>query len=65
MYLPWKFAQVEVKKRATIRDDDSCTPSITAAAAEVFESCITEHLREKVQIRMNSLIMESGKLYFE
>ncbi|XP_071730284.1 DNA polymerase epsilon catalytic subunit A-like [Rutidosis leptorrhynchoides] len=58
LYIPWKFAQVELRKRATIRDDDddSCTPSITAAAAEVFESSMTEHLRE--QIRTNF----SGKL---
>ncbi|KAJ9554747.1 hypothetical protein OSB04_009361 [Centaurea solstitialis] len=49
MYLPWKFAQDEVSKRATIRDADLCTPSITAAAAEIFESCMTDHLREQIR----------------
>lgn len=48
MYLPWKFAQDEVRKRAKIREDESCTQSITAATAEIFESCMTEHLRKKV-----------------
>ncbi|XP_023756876.1 DNA polymerase epsilon catalytic subunit A [Lactuca sativa] len=48
MHLPWKFTQDETMKRAAIRNSDSCTPSITAAAAESFESCITEHLREQV-----------------
>nr|KAJ0201048.1 hypothetical protein LSAT_V11C600314360 [Lactuca sativa] len=50
MHLPWKFTQDEAMKRATSRnDDDSCTPSITAAAAESFESCVTEHLRDQIR----------------
>ncbi|PWA95928.1 DNA polymerase epsilon catalytic subunit [Artemisia annua] len=48
MYRPWKFALDQVRKRAKIRDDDSCTPSITAAAAEIFESSMTEYLSEQI-----------------
>ncbi|KAI3706102.1 hypothetical protein L1987_76358 [Smallanthus sonchifolius] len=49
LYLPWKFAQDQVSKIANIRNGDSCTPSITAAAAETFQSCMTEHLREQIK----------------
>ncbi|KAL6523491.1 hypothetical protein OROGR_017094 [Orobanche gracilis] len=44
MYLPWKFTQDEAMKRA-----NTCTPSITAAAAGSFESFIAEHLRDHVR----------------
>lgn len=56
MYRPWKFAVDQVRKRAKIRDDDSCTPSITAAAAEIFESSMTEYLSEQVQFRIKFLL---------
>ncbi|PWA94332.1 DNA polymerase epsilon catalytic subunit [Artemisia annua] len=49
IYLPWKFAQDQANKQTNIRDDDSCTPSITAAAGEMFQSCMTEDLREKIR----------------
>ncbi|KAJ0887133.1 putative DNA-directed DNA polymerase [Helianthus annuus] len=49
LYLPWKFAQDQASKRANVRDDDSCTPSITAAAAETFQSSVTEHLRKQIE----------------
>ncbi|KAJ0576989.1 putative DNA-directed DNA polymerase [Helianthus annuus] len=49
LYLPWKFAQDQASKRANARDDDTCTPSITAAAAETFQSCITQHLRKQIE----------------
>ncbi|KAM0016354.1 putative DNA-directed DNA polymerase [Helianthus debilis subsp. tardiflorus] len=49
LYLPWKFAQDQASKRANVRDDDSCTPSITAAAAETFQSSFTEHLRKQIE----------------
>ncbi|KAI3783594.1 hypothetical protein L1987_42678 [Smallanthus sonchifolius] len=49
LYLPWKFAQDKASKIANIRNGDSCTPSITAAAAETFQSCINEHLREQIK----------------
>ncbi|GKE17902.1 DNA polymerase epsilon catalytic subunit A [Tanacetum coccineum] len=48
MHCRWTFARDQVRKRAKIRDDDSCTPSITAAAAEIYESSMTEHLSEEL-----------------
>ncbi|KAJ0570212.1 putative DNA-directed DNA polymerase [Helianthus annuus] len=57
LYLPWKFAQDQASKRANARDDDTCTPSITAAAAETFQSCITQHLRKQVKIKIRSLVL--------
>ncbi|PWA40336.1 DNA polymerase epsilon catalytic subunit [Artemisia annua] len=58
IYLPWKFAQDQANKQTNIRDDDddSCTPSITAAAGEMFQSCMTEDLREKVCIKTINLV---------
>ncbi|KAI7734906.1 hypothetical protein M8C21_021709 [Ambrosia artemisiifolia] len=50
LYFPWKFARDQASKRASVRDDDdSCTPSITAAAAETIQSGITEHLRKQIE----------------
>ncbi|GKA98205.1 DNA polymerase epsilon catalytic subunit, partial [Tanacetum coccineum] len=51
IYLPSKFAQDQANKRTNIRDDDddSCTPSVTAAAGEIFQSCMTEYLREQIK----------------
>ncbi|XP_034688144.1 DNA polymerase epsilon catalytic subunit A-like [Vitis riparia] len=48
MYTPWKYAREQAANRASARNGDSCTPSITAAAAEVFESHITEYLKEQI-----------------
>ena len=48
MYTPWKYAREQAANRASARNSDSCTPSITATAAEVFESHITEYLKEQV-----------------
>lgn len=48
MYIPWKYAQEQAASRAAARNVDSCTPSITAAAAEAFESHITEYLKVQV-----------------
>ncbi|KAK3041245.1 hypothetical protein RJ639_001528, partial [Escallonia herrerae] len=48
MYLPWKYAQEKVAIRACARDDNMCTPSITAAAAETLELCLSEYLREQI-----------------
>jgi hypothetical protein len=38
----------QVATQATIRDDTSCTPSITVMAAENLEGQVIEHLRDKV-----------------
>ncbi|GKC49550.1 hypothetical protein Tco_1072295 [Tanacetum coccineum] len=32
-----------------VYDGESCTPSITAAAGEIFQSCMTEYLREQIR----------------
>ncbi|KAD4583994.1 hypothetical protein E3N88_21595 [Mikania micrantha] len=48
LYLSWKSAQDQTSNRANVRDEDSCTLSITAAAAEVFQLSITEHLGEQI-----------------
>lgn len=47
LYFPWKFAQEEAAKRASGMGD-MCTPSITAATAEIIESQKTEFLKKKV-----------------
>lgn len=47
LYFPWKFAQEEAAKRAS-GIEDLCTPSITAATAEILESQMTEFLKKKV-----------------
>jgi hypothetical protein len=38
----------QVATQATIRDDTSCTPSVTVMAAENLEGQVIEHLRDKV-----------------
>lgn len=38
----------QVATQATIRDDTSCTPSITVMAAENLEGQVIGHLRDKV-----------------
>lgn len=48
MYIPWKYAQEQAAIRASLRDGKSCTPSITAAAAESFETSLTEYLKEQI-----------------
>ena len=48
VYTPWKYAREQAASRASARNGDSSTPLITAAAAEVFESHITQYLKEQV-----------------
>lgn len=48
LYIPWKFMKEQVATQATIRDDISCTPSITVMAAENLERQAIEHLCDKV-----------------
>ncbi|KAH6814720.1 DNA polymerase epsilon catalytic subunit [Perilla frutescens var. frutescens] len=47
LYFPWKFAQEEAAKR-TSAIGDLCTPSITAATAEILESQMIEFLKKKI-----------------
>lgn len=49
LYLPRKFAQEAATDRAFAMGD-LCTPSITASAAEILESQMTEFLKKKVLI---------------
>ncbi|KAK6936184.1 DNA polymerase epsilon, catalytic subunit A, C-terminal [Dillenia turbinata] len=48
MYIPWMFAQEQAAKRTSSTDDDSCTPSITAAVAETSEQHMTKYIKEQV-----------------
>ncbi|KAL6634447.1 hypothetical protein ACP70R_027118 [Stipagrostis hirtigluma subsp. patula] len=50
LYIPWKYMKEQVTARATIRDDTSCTPSITVMAAENLEGEVTEYLRNQISI---------------
>ncbi|KAL9143406.1 hypothetical protein ABFS82_14G234200 [Erythranthe guttata] len=47
LYFPWKFAQEAAEKRA-FSTGDLCTPSITASAAEILDSQMTEFLKKKI-----------------
>ncbi|XP_042956181.1 DNA polymerase epsilon catalytic subunit A-like [Carya illinoinensis] len=48
LYIPWSYAQKQVAIRASLRDGNSCTPSVTVAANDTFESHMTEYLREQI-----------------
>lgn len=49
IYIPWKYAREQTAIRASMRDGNLCTPSISGGAAESFESHMTEYLREQVR----------------
>ncbi|EHA8586834.1 hypothetical protein COCNU_scaffold001050G000020 [Cocos nucifera] len=48
LYIPWKHLKEQVATRATMRDDNSCTQSITITAAEALEVCVTEYLKDQI-----------------
>ncbi|KAM7522501.1 hypothetical protein LguiA_012403 [Lonicera macranthoides] len=48
MYLPWKFTLEQFAMRASMREGNLCTPSITAGAAETFDSRVSEYLKEQI-----------------
>ncbi|KAF3455292.1 hypothetical protein FNV43_RR05740 [Rhamnella rubrinervis] len=48
LYMPWNYAQKQAAIRASLKDGNSCTPSITIAAAETFESHLTEYLKGQI-----------------
>ncbi|XP_010242612.1 PREDICTED: DNA polymerase epsilon catalytic subunit A-like [Nelumbo nucifera] len=48
MYKPWKYAQKQAEISAASMGGDLCTPSITIAAAENFESQVTGFLKEQI-----------------
>lgn len=51
MFIPWDYAQKQAANRASLQNVSSCTPSITIAAAETFESHLVEYLRGQVSLR--------------
>lgn len=71
MFIPWNYAQKQAAARASLQNSNSCTPSITIAAAETFESHLVEYLKGQVLIRilvgkgcltLNSFFVISSKL---
>ncbi|OAY51429.1 DNA polymerase epsilon catalytic subunit A [Manihot esculenta] len=48
MFIPWDYAQKQAANRASLQNVSSCTPSITIAAAETFESHLVEYLRGQI-----------------
>lgn len=48
LYIPWSYARKQAAIRASVQDGNLCTPSITVAAAETFESHLTEYLKGQV-----------------
>ncbi|XP_057456006.1 DNA polymerase epsilon catalytic subunit A-like [Lotus japonicus] len=48
MYIPWNYAQKQAAIRASLQNDDSCTPSINIGAAEAVESEITEYIKGQI-----------------
>ncbi|XP_058761674.1 DNA polymerase epsilon catalytic subunit A-like isoform X2 [Vicia villosa] len=48
MYIPWNYTRKQSAIRASVQNGDSCTPSINIGAAEVFESEITEYIKEQI-----------------
>jgi DNA polymerase epsilon subunit 1 len=48
MYIPWSYAQKQAAIRASLQDGNLCTPSVPVAAAENFESHMTEYLKGQV-----------------
>lgn len=50
--MPWNYAQNQAAIRASLKDGNSCTPSITIAAAETCESHLTDYLKGQVWIKI-------------
>ncbi|XP_061359270.1 DNA polymerase epsilon catalytic subunit A-like [Gastrolobium bilobum] len=48
MYIPWNYAHKQAAIRASLLNDESCTPSINIVAAEAFESEITEYIKGQI-----------------
>lgn len=53
LYIPWKYLREQVASRMSARDENTCTPSITIAASETFQACITEYLKEQVRAMLS------------
>lgn len=48
LYVPWDYEQKQAAVRTSLQNDSNCTPSITVAAAETFESHMIDFLKEQV-----------------
>ncbi|GMN61114.1 hypothetical protein TIFTF001_030195 [Ficus carica] len=48
LYIPWNYARKQAAIRSSLQDGNLCTPSITVAAAETFESHLTEYLKGQI-----------------
>ncbi|KAH7542023.1 hypothetical protein FEM48_Zijuj02G0029500 [Ziziphus jujuba var. spinosa] len=48
LYIPWNYAQKQAAIRASVQDGNSCTPSITVAAGESFESHLADYLKGQI-----------------
>ena len=60
LYIPWNYARKQAAIRESLQDGNSCTPSITIAAAENFEYHLTEYLKGQV----NNNIVAKGNIIF-
>lgn len=48
LYIPWDYEQKQAAVRTSLQNDSNCTPSITVAAAETFESHMIDFLKGQV-----------------
>lgn len=59
IYLPWKE---QVLKKESMRNGSLCTPSITAATAEAFESQMSDYIRGQVYVTIHAFHLCLAKL---
>ncbi|XP_048444807.1 DNA polymerase epsilon catalytic subunit A isoform X2 [Pyrus x bretschneideri] len=48
LYIPWDYAQKQAAVRTSLQNDSICTPSITVADAETFESHMIDFLKGQI-----------------
>ncbi|VFQ71576.1 unnamed protein product [Cuscuta campestris] len=58
MYIPWKHAQDQAAQQASTKNGDSCTPSITAALAEILDLQMAEDLKKKIQTHFTDKLLK-------
>ncbi|KAJ4832189.1 DNA polymerase epsilon catalytic subunit A [Turnera subulata] len=49
MFIPWDYAQKQAALKASSESGNLCTPSVTVAAAETFESHMVGYLKEQIR----------------
>lgn len=62
MFIPWDYAQKQAAVREASQAGNSCTPSITVATADNFESHMVEYLKGEVPMRI--LLVSDGCMNF-